>query len=356
MTEAMQMVREALGEDAIIIATREDGKSVHVTAALDDTYTPVTPRSRLKDEDFEPHQKQSANNPSLDTPLNEWLQYDDEDQQDSDFTETLFECLLKHGVPEDILDQILSHAGMMPVDDPRMALMGAFDNMFDFAPLPQTAYKKALMFVGPPGAGKTMTVAKHATRLVMNDLTPIVITADTMRAGGIEQLQSLTKLLGVKLHRADNAMDITKLLTSLPKGDQVLIDTAGYNPFDPRDVKLLASLIASGDIEPILVLPAAMDADESGEMARVYAGIGVRRFVPSRVDIARRLGGLLTAAYRGNLAFADISATPKVADGLTPASSRDLAHRILPHTDTTQPNSEISHSTFSSKSAKRNIG
>ena len=39
MTEAMQMVRENLGEDAIIVATREEngGKAVRVTAAVDDT-------------------------------------------------------------------------------------------------------------------------------------------------------------------------------------------------------------------------------------------------------------------------------------------------------------------------------
>ena len=347
MTEAMQMVRDALGEDAIIIATREDvaGKSVQVTAALDDTYVPVTPRTRLTDSDFEPHTPSSRD---------DWLQYDDEDKADSDFSETLLECLLKHSVPEDILDQIISHAGMMPVDDARIALMGAFDHMFDFAPLPTNAYNKAIMFVGPPGAGKTMVTAKQATRLVMNDQSVTVITADTMRAGGVEQLESFTKLLKVDLHRAKNAMDITKLLTSLPKTDQVLIDAAGYNPFDPREMKLLASLIASGDIEPVLVLPAAMDADESGEMARVFSSLGVRRFIPSRVDIARRLGGILTAAHHGNLAFADISATPKVADGLTKATSRELAARMIPGDTGSENSSTLSPS--SPKSAKRNIG
>jgi flagellar biosynthesis protein FlhF len=353
MTEAMQMVREALGEDAIIIATREDGNSVQVTAALDDTYVPVTPRSRLRDEDFEPHGSHDQ------TGRDEWLQYDDEDEMDGNFSEALLECLLRHSVPEDILDQILSHAGMMPVDDPRLALMGSFDHMFDFVPLSTGSVKKALMFVGPPGAGKTMVVAKQAARLVMNDKTVTVITSDTSRAGGIEQLEAFTKLLKLDLHKADNPMQITKFLTSLPKTDQILIDTAGYNPFDPRDMKLLSSLIASGDIEPILVLPAAMDADESGEMARVFSTLGARRFIPSRVDIARRLGGLLTASHIGGLAFADMSATSSVVDGLSPSSARDLAYRLLPELNT---KTEISDQNSTSpspslpKSAKRNIG
>ena len=42
MTEAMQMVRDTLGEDAIIVATREEkgGKAVRVTAAIDPAYAP----------------------------------------------------------------------------------------------------------------------------------------------------------------------------------------------------------------------------------------------------------------------------------------------------------------------------
>ena len=40
MTEAMQMVRETLGEDAIIVATREEkgGKAVRVTAAVEPAF------------------------------------------------------------------------------------------------------------------------------------------------------------------------------------------------------------------------------------------------------------------------------------------------------------------------------
>ena len=37
MTEAMHMVRKSLGDDAVIVATREEagGKGVRVTAAID---------------------------------------------------------------------------------------------------------------------------------------------------------------------------------------------------------------------------------------------------------------------------------------------------------------------------------
>ena len=92
------------------------------------------------------------------------------------------------------------------------------------------------------------------------------------------------------------------------------------NPFEPEEMRGLARLLSTGEIDPVLVLPAGGDADETGEIARVYATLGVRALLPTRLDIARRFGGLLAAAHHGSLIFADASHNAKVADGLIPLS------------------------------------
>src|SRR5579872_519085 len=56
-----------------------------------------------------------------------------------------------------------------------------------FAALP---LETPLLFVGPPGAGKTLTVARLATRLVLAGSQPLVITADGKRAGATEDRKS----------------------------------------------------------------------------------------------------------------------------------------------------------------------
>lgn len=308
----MQLVREALGEDAIIIATREEegGKSVRVTAAVED--------------------EKIAFDLGKGATSDDWLQYDEEENADDSLAEALIDVMLKHVVPEDVMDQIVSCASVMGVDEPQVALVGAFDTLFNFTPLPQGAYKKSLMFVGPPGSGKTLTVAKQAARCVLADLNVAIITTDTSRAGGIEQLQAFTKLLGIELKRAKNATELTKAIDEIGKVDQILIDTAGLNPFDSADMKILAKLIAAGDIETIMVLPAGFDSNESGEMARIFAALGARRLVPTRLDIARRLGGLISAAHQGGLSFADASITSHVAEGFIPLSPRVLAGYFMP--------------------------
>lgn len=312
MTEAMQMVRDTLGEDAIIVATRDEkgGKGIHVTAAIEPAFE-VGRRGFASSSD-------------------EWLQYDDEDEQ-SAVAEEITDVMLRHAVPEDVLDHIISCATVIGLEQPGIALIAALEHLFQFRPLPQRGSAKAMMIVGPPGGGKTLAVAKIATRAVMDSLKVGVISCDTMRAGGYEQLQAFTKLLRIDLQKAASARDLAAVLPSMEGHDFVLIDTAGINPFDNEDIKSLARLTAAGPVDPYLVLPAGMDADESGEMARVFSALGVRSMISSRIDMARRLGGILSAAHYGGLAFADISVTPKVADGLSPLTPKILAGLLMPN-------------------------
>jgi flagellar biosynthesis protein FlhF len=65
-------------------------------------------------------------------------------------------------------------------------------------------------------------------------------------------------------------------------------------------------------------------------MARVFAAIGVHSLIATRVDIARRLGGILSAAHHGGMSFADASNTPKVADGLFGLDPRSLSALLMP--------------------------
>lgn len=311
MTEAMQMVRDTLGDDAVIVASREqrDG-SIHVTAAIEPNFEVSQPGQSAGGDD--------------------WLQYDDEDEE-SAIAEEITEAMLRHNVPEDVMDNIISCATVVGIDDPGEALVAAIEHLFQFSPLPSGKQKTAHMMVGMPGSGKTLAVAKMAARSAMNGLTVGVISCDTVRAGGVEQLGAFTKLLKIDLKRAGDPAQLKQALSALQGCDQILIDTPGINPFNKEDVKMLARLMNVGPITPHLALQAGTDTEECSELARVFSTIGVQSMIPTRIDIARRLGGLLAAAHSGNLTFADASNTPKVAAGLTNLSPQGLSRLLMPH-------------------------
>lgn len=307
------MVREALGEDAIIVATREEkgGKGgVRVTAAVE---------PQAFQDDFDPMD-----------PARGWIHGDDIDEETA-VQEKLTDVMLRHGVPEEVTDQVISCAMVAGFEQADVALTAALEHLFSFRPISQRKQSNAAtMLVGPPGAGKTLVVAKLAARAVMDGLRVGVISTDIVRAGGVEQLSAFTKLMDVELKKAGNAKQLQACLDYFRGADLVFVDTAGLNPFDPEEMRHLARLISAGTIDPVLALPAGTDAEECGEIARVYATLGVASMVPTRIDIARRLGGLLSAAHHGGLIFAEAGHTPKIAEGLTALSPQRLAGLLMP--------------------------
>jgi flagellar biosynthesis protein FlhF len=70
---------------------------------------------------------------------------------------------------------------------------------------------------------------------------------------------------------------------------------------------------------------------EAAEIAAGFAAIGARRLLATRLDIARRLGGLLSAAEVPGASFTEVSINPHVADGLSPINPVSLARLLLPH-------------------------
>lgn len=316
------MVRDTLGDDAVIVATREEqgGKAVRITAAVE------------QHDDWREDYRDDGINAGASPEEGDWADGRLEEQEDEEaILEKLMDVMIRHNVPEDVTDQVISCATVVGATDPGTALEMAFEHLFSFKPLSKSN-ASACMLVGSPGAGKTLATAKLAARSVMNGQSVSVVTTDTVRAGGVEQLAAFTNLLRVDLQQAEEPGELAACIDkALASGvDQVFIDTGGMNPFDPQEMKTLAKFAAVGSIQPVLVLPAGVDATECSEIARVYGTLGVRSLMPTRIDISRRLGGLLAAAHYGSLFFAEGSQTPKVADGLFDLTPRVLAKLFMP--------------------------
>ena len=76
------------------------------------------------------------------------------------------------------------------------------------------------------------------------------------------------------------------------------------------------------------MLPAGVDAAEAADIAGAFAEGGASLLVATRLDVARRLGGVVAAAKSAGLALAEAGIGPGAADGLTPLTPAFLAARL----------------------------
>lgn len=277
LTEAMSQLRTELGPDALILATRRAGVGVEVTAALEDERPTALP---------DPGRA---------------------------------EVLRWHGVPAALVECLAV--------GPFEAALAA---RLRFGALPLDAGSPPLLLVGSPGSGKTLTAVRLATRLVLAGLAPMVISTDVARAGAAAQLEAFTRLLGIPCLVAANGLDLARALARRRGGAPVLIDTGGIDPFDPRAQAGLAGLAACSAATSALVLPAGLDAAESADTAAAFKAAGASHLVPTRLDVVRRIGGVLAAADRG-LILTEAGIGPDASDGLEHLSAAGLAVRMLHH-------------------------
>ncbi len=179
------------------------------------------------------------------------------------------------------------------------SLIAALAASLSFDSLPLAADAAAAARPVRPGAGKTLTVARLATRLVMAGAMPMVITADGKRAGATEQLAAFTRLLGIDLIVASHPVTLGRALARRQHAAPVLIDAPGCDPFDPAQVEELAALAAPARPRSFWCCPAAWTRRRRPTSAAAYAAAGARQLVATRLDLARRLGGILAAAASG---------------------------------------------------------
>ncbi len=196
-------------------------------------------------------------------------------------------------------------------------------------------WTRPIMLVGTPGAGKTLTAAKLATRLVQMGDQPMVITADGDRAGAAEQLAAFTRILNLELIVADNPLMMSRAL-ACRSGHKAIIDMAGFNPFETGQREILINHAVAADAALVWVLPAGLDSEDAAEFSETFAQLGARHMIPTKLDITRRFESVLRAAEAGGFILTDAGIGPGIADGLVPLDCKILLSLIQHEAKTRQ--------------------
>jgi flagellar biosynthesis protein FlhF len=235
-------------------------------------------------------------------------------------------ALRAHGLAASQLRKLLAQAAPFEGEDLRAPLARALAKLYLFNPLNQ-AKSGRFMFVGAPGSGKTLAVAKLASRARAANGRVRLVTSDAARSGGIEQLRHLGKTLGLEVEAASGKEQLAALGPN--DGCLVLIDSAGINPYSPADRQELETLAQAAKAEPILVLAAGGDPADTVETAHIFRDLGCQRFLVTRLDIVHRLGSVMAVPEALGIAFAEALSVPAPGSGLVPFAPEHLARLLL---------------------------
>lgn len=309
METAMAKLRSSMGPDALILNTQRSANGqITLRAAIE--HAP------------DPHAELTA---SVQHGQQAWgaghaMQYDSGHAQIAD-------ALAFHRVPEAAAAPLMQTLGLAD-GDAVLALGAALDTRYRFAPLPYVP-ERPILLIGPAGAGKTLTAAKLAARALLNGGGAMLISTDTVRAGGTAQLAAYAEIMKRQLFTAADGEALANRLQSRPKNTACIIDTQGVSPFNPAEFHALQTLVMAAGVDPVLVLPAGGDAAEACEIVSLFAGLGARGLIVTRLDATRRLGSILSALETGAMTLHHVSITPYVADGLAPVTPVALARIFL---------------------------
>ncbi|UTF60779.1 flagellar biosynthesis protein FlhF [Gilvimarinus sp. DA14] len=169
-----------------------------------------------------------------------------------------------------------------------------------------TANGGVFAFVGPTGAGKTTTVAKLAARYVMEHGADKValVTNDTQRLGGQDQLRSIARILQVPLRVVDENNSLSAVLRSLRNCELVLIDTAGLRAGDPALKTGMQELANIRSVQSLLVLPANSQAQVLKAALHSYQTAALTACIITKLDEAASLGEAVDCAMQARLPIA----------------------------------------------------
>ena len=345
MAEAMQIVKQEMGEDAVILNSKtvESGgvfglfkrKLVEVIAALDE---PKVKEGSIHTDHIE---KQALNELSTYWRDSDAPKVDDvkrsrmvqtakpiisEPKKEQWITKKeLSDQLMNQELDEPLIEKILKnyeHVSIENKEDVYDLLSFNLKNIFrdiDFGGISFT--KKFVNVLGPTGVGKTTTLAKLAAKCVLDEEKKVAfITTDTYRIAAIEQLKTYAQILSVPLEVCYNAQDFIAAKNKFSDYDVVFIDSAGRNFLDQENVLNLTKIINyDDDVEAFLVFALTGKYLDMKKIYKQFSKLPIYRFIFTKIDETHSYGAMFNLMDEFKVGTAYITNGQNVPDDFVDA-------------------------------------
>ena len=184
--------------------------------------------------------------------------------------------------------------------------------------------------LGPTGVGKTTTVAKLAARAVVRHGAKRValLTSDSYRIAGFDQLRVYARILGVSLESVRDAGSFSRTLESLKDKHLVLVDTAGSSQRDDM-VSEQAAMLSAGGVQRLLLLNATCGTATVDDVISTYRKHGIDGAIVTKADEAASLAAVVEGLLRHKLPLHYVTNGQRVPEDLHLPNVAWLVRRAL---------------------------
>ncbi len=297
--EAISEVRTELGENAIIVSSFDSNRKrgAYVTAAIEEN------DSIYFNDIIEMEQKNLLS------------------------TNYFTNCLRFHGLEEKKITVLNKSSESFYEKEETLNLAGSIDANFKFDKI-KPKIGIPLFVSGPPGNGKTTVTARIATELTVLKKKVTVITTDSIKAGACEQLNSICKILKLKLNIAQTPKELLEIINQ-NKDSIILIDTPAINYLSENEINDFIDFKKNLESETLLVLSALSNPLEASDISKTFLNIGVSKLHITHTDCAKRLGVILSPPIGKRMSICDISNNPFLIDSIKSLNPVSLARILL---------------------------
>jgi flagellar biosynthesis protein FlhF len=344
--EALIQVREALGDDAVILSNRDTADGVEILASreallnssideiianpIDNNPQTAKPSPKANSSDIELAKVMSeirAMRGSLEAQLNALGSHE---QPKNPIKSVVFRELLAIGFSSNLCRYLVKHIPQHLSEEQALnwAKAALIHNLKTLDDENDILGKGGIFaLVGPTGVGKTTTTAKLAARFVLrhgaNKLA--LINTDSYRIGAPEQVRIYGKILGVSVYSVRDEADLKNTLESLKDKHCILIDTVGMSQRDLNIAEQIA-MLSRGDqaINRLLCLNTTSAIETLNEVIETHAGPGLTGCILTKLDEAVSISNTLDVVLRHKLKIFYTAVGQRVPEDLELADARQL--------------------------------
>ncbi|MGI6452789.1 MAG: hypothetical protein ACOX0E_04860 [Syntrophomonadaceae bacterium] len=335
MEEARALIRADIGPNAIIISNRkirEPGivgffrpPKFEVTAAVDEQQQQIQYQREYNQ--LKELLSRSITDFNVKEEKAEWLSAD---HHLAKVMNSLQAADIAPDLAEIVLKKLTQEKSALSQEELKEQLARAITSLFK--PVPQINTKPRIMaFVGPPGVGKTTTLAKiGAIQSLFNACDIALITIDTYRIGAVEQIKIYGEIIGAPVEVVITPQELKLAVERNLDKEMIFIDTAGRPSKSTYQIAEIKTFLDNVDsLEIYLVLNATAKEKDLVRMLNDYKILGYSRLIFTKIDETETMGFLLRAAHLTQLPIAYITNGQDVPDDIETASPELLSSLIM---------------------------